>query len=71
MAEAYLRTFGGLEFDVESAGWSRASSIRTLSAPLRRKASTSRGKKTQDVFELYKAGQRYDYVITVCSKGSG
>ena len=26
------------------------------------------GKKTQDVFELYKAGRRYDYVITVCSK---
>ena len=26
------------------------------------------GKKTQDVFELYKAGRRDDYVITVCSR---
>ena len=26
------------------------------------------GKKTQGVFDLYKAGKRYDYVITVCSK---
>jgi arsenate reductase len=26
------------------------------------------GKTTQGVFELYKAGRRYDYVITVCSR---
>jgi arsenate reductase len=26
------------------------------------------GKKTQDVFDLFKAGRTYRYVITVCSK---
>jgi arsenate reductase len=26
------------------------------------------GKKTQDVFALYKAGRTYRYVITVCSR---
>lgn len=26
------------------------------------------GKKTQSVFDLYKAGRRYSYVVTVCSR---
>jgi arsenate reductase len=28
-------------------------------------------KQTRDVFELYKRGERYDYVITVCDRASG
>ena len=56
MAEAYLRKLGGLEFEVESAGLEPGK----LNPHVVRRPCGGRhrhlGKKTQGVFELYKAG---------------
>jgi arsenate reductase len=66
MAEALLKSIGGERFEVESAGIEPG----TLN-PLAVEAMADMGidisqKKTQSVFDLYKAGRLYTYVITVC-----
>ncbi len=68
MAEAYLRKLGGLEFEVESAGLEPGKLNPHVVRVLAEEGIDISGKKTQGVFDLYKAGKRYDYVITVCSK---
>jgi arsenate reductase (thioredoxin) len=68
MAEAYLRRFGGAEFEIESAGLEPGKLNPYVVRVLAEDGFDISGKKTQGVFDLYKAGRRYDYVITVCSK---
>jgi arsenate reductase (thioredoxin) len=68
MAESYLRRFGGQEFEVESAGLEPGKLNPYVVRSLAEDGIDISGKKTQDVFELYRAGRRYDYVITVCSR---
>jgi arsenate reductase len=71
MAEAFLNTLGGEKFFAESAGLEPG----TLN-PLVVKSMADAGidiseNKTNDVFEFFKEGKRYDYVITVCDEASG
>lgn len=68
MAEAYLRMYGGPEFEVESAGLEPGKLNPFVVRALSEDGIDISGKTTQGVFELYKAGRRYDYVITVCSR---
>ncbi len=68
MAEAFLKKFGGDKFEVESAGLEP----RTLN-PVVVKAMKEVGidisqNKTKSVFDFYKQGKQYDYVITVCDE---
>jgi arsenate reductase (thioredoxin) len=67
MAEAYLRLFGGDIFEVESAGLEPGKLNPFVVKALREEGIDISGKKTQDVFELFKAGRTFRYVITVCS----
>jgi arsenate reductase len=67
-AEAYLLRFGGAEFEVESAGLEPGKLNPYVVRALAEDGFDISGKKTQAVLDLYKAGRRYDYVITVCSK---
>ena len=64
MAESLLRHDGGERFDVESAG-TKASSVRpeaiAVMSELGIDISTRRSKNVDEF-----AGQRFDYVITVC-----
>lgn len=68
MAEAYLRAYADDLFEVESAGLEPG----TLN-PLVVRAMADDGidishKVPQGVFDLYRAGRTYAYVITVCSR---
>ena len=68
IAEAYFRKFGADLFQAESAGLEPGVLNPYVIRALREDGIDISGKKTQDVFELYKAGRTYTYVITVCSK---
>ncbi len=68
MAEAYLKKFGVGEFEVESAGLEPGKLNPYVVRALAEDGIDIAGKATQGVFDLYKAGRRYDYVITVCSR---
>jgi len=67
MAEAYFRAFGGDIFEVESAGLEPGKLNPFVVRALQEEGIDISGKETQDVFELFKAGRTYRYVITVCS----
>lgn len=71
MSEAFLNTLGGDKFSAESAGLEPG-----LLNPLVVKSMKEIGidisqNRTKDVFEFFKEGRRYDYVITVCDEASG
>ena len=66
MAEAYLNTFGGPEFEVESAGF-EPTSINTLVVEVMREDGIDLSAKgTQSVFELFQKGRVFTHVVTVC-----
>jgi arsenate reductase len=68
IAEAYLKKLGGDAFHVESAGLEPGTLNPYVVRALAEDGIDISSKKTQSVFDLYKAGRRYDYVVTVCSK---
>ena len=66
MAEALLRDMAGDAFDVESAGL-EPGRLNPLAVEAMRQAGIDiSGAKTQSVFDLFKAGRRFAYVISVC-----
>jgi arsenate reductase len=66
MSEAYLRHFAGDRLEVASAGF-EPTTINPLAIEVMKEEGIDiSGKKTQSVFELYKQGRLFDYVITVC-----
>jgi arsenate reductase (thioredoxin) len=68
MAEEYVRKFGADLFEVESAGLSPGTLNPYVVRALQEEGIDISGKKTRDVFALFKAGMTYRYVITVCSR---
>lgn len=70
MAEALLKNIAGDRFEVESAGLTPGN-LNPLAIEVMKEIGIDiSGNKTQGVFDLYKAGKRYHYVITVCDKGN-
>ena len=66
MSEAYLRKLAGDRFEVESGGF-EPTTINPLAVEAMKEEDIDiSGNKTNSVFELYKEGRLYDYVITVC-----
>ena len=66
MAEAFLRQLGGEEFEAESAGF-EPGEINPLVIDVMREVGIDISQKsTKSVFDLYKKGRLYSYVITVC-----
>ena len=71
MAEAFLRNFAGDAFEVESAGLEPAAEVNPLVVEVMREVGIDvSAKKPQSVFDLFKAGRIFNYVITVCDSGS-
>jgi len=68
MAEEYLRKFASDRFEVESAGLEPGTINPLVVEVLKEEGIDITGKKTNSVFEFYKEGRRYHFVITVCSK---
>ena len=68
MAEAFLNELGGDRFQVESAGFE----LGTLN-PMVVEAMGEIGidismKQTKEIFDLYRQGRSYSYVISVCDQ---
>jgi arsenate reductase len=68
MAEALLKHAAGDKFEVESAGL-EPGKLNPLAIEVMKEIDIDISKnKTKSVFDFYKQGKRYDYVITVCDE---
>jgi len=70
MAEELLRKIAGDRFDIESAGLEPGKLNPIVIEALKEEGIDITGKVTKAAFELYKNGNKYDYVITVCDEAS-
>ncbi len=70
MAEAYMKQLGGDKYEVESAGL-EAGKLNPYAVEVMNEDGIDISKnETNDVFEYYKEGRLYEYVITVCDEAS-
>jgi len=70
MAAAYLQQMGGDRFEVESAGLEPGTLNPLAVAAMRDVGIDISGNGTQSVFDLFKSGRRFQYVISVCDAAS-
>ncbi|MBF0202385.1 MAG: arsenate reductase ArsC [Desulfamplus sp.] len=67
IAEAYLNRFGGIRFEVSSAGMEPAERVHPLVIEVMKEEGIDlTDKRPQSAFELFKSGQLYNDVITLC-----
>ena len=70
MAEAYFKKYGGDKFFVESAGL-EAGKLNPLAVEVMKEDGIDiSNNQTNDVFEFFKEGRLYHYVVTVCDEAS-
>ena len=70
MAEAFLKQIAGDRFEVESAGL-EPGKLNPLAVEAMRMVGIDVGRNVlQSVFELFKSGKRFQYVISVCDEAS-
>ena len=70
MAEAYLNKFGGNQYHVESAGLEAGNLNPFAVKAMQEDGIDISNNKTKDVFEFFKEGRLYNYVVTVCDEAS-
>ena len=70
MAEAFLKHGGRDHFEAESAGLEPGTLNPLVVAAMREVGIDISKNKTKSVFELFKQGKLYRYVITVCDETS-
>lgn len=70
MAEELLRKYGGENFSVQSAGLEPGIVNPLAVEILKEEGIDIKGKQTQSVFDLFKNGKLFHYVITVCDEGN-
>jgi arsenate reductase len=71
MAEAWLKKLAGDRFEVESAGL-EPGTLNPLAVEAMAEVGIDISKnKTKSVFDFFKEGRFYSYVITVCDEASG
>lgn len=68
MAEAFLKKYGGDSFEVESAGLESGRLNPVVVGVMKEIGIDISQNKTKSVFDFYKQGKRYHYVITVCDE---
>ncbi len=68
MAEAFLNRLAGDRFIAESAGLEPGTLNPVVVEVMKEAGIDISGNKTKSVFDFYKQGKRYDYVITVCDE---
>lgn len=68
MAEAFLGHYGGEIFEVESAGLEPGKLNPVVVDAMKEIGIDISQNKTNSVFDFYKQGRVYDYVITVCDE---
>ena len=68
MAEALLNGIRGAQYDAQSAGLEQGT-LNPLVVEVMREAGLDISRnKTQAVFDVFKSGQLFTYVVTVCSE---
>lgn len=70
MAEALLNSIGGAAFQAESAGFEPGTLNPIVVTALKEIGIDISQAKTKSVFDLYKQGNMYQYVVTVCDESS-
>jgi arsenate reductase len=68
MAEAFLNQLGGDKFEAESAGLEPGELNPLVVKAMQEVGIDISGNKTKSVFDFYRQGRSYDYVITVCDE---
>jgi arsenate reductase len=68
MAEALLKQLGGDHFEAESAGFKPGTLNLVVVETLKEIGIDISQAKTKSVFDLYKQGRMYQYVVTVCDE---
>lgn len=68
MAEAWLNRICGELFEAQSAGLAPGTINPLVVRAMREMNIDLANKPTQEVFEVWKSGQIFQYVITVCSE---
>jgi len=66
MAEAYMKKFGSNYFDAESAGLEAGKLNPLAVAVMKEDGIDISASQTKDVFDFFKQGKIFQYVITVC-----
>lgn len=70
MAEAFLKKHGGSRFHVESAGL-EPGTLNPLVVEVMKEINIDiSASRTNSVFDFYKQGRLYDYVVTVCDESN-
>ncbi len=70
MAEAYLKKLGGDKFFAESAGL-EAGKLNPLAVEVMLEEGIDISKnQTKDVFDFFKEGKSFHYVVTVCDQAN-
>ena len=68
MAEAFLKQLAGDRFEVESAGL-EPGKLNPIAVEAMKEAGIDISQnKTKSVFDFFKQGKQYDYVVTVCDE---
>ena len=68
IAEAFLKKYGGDRFEVESAGLEPGKLNLVVVEVMKEIGIDISQNKTKSVFDFYKQGKQYDYVVTVCDE---
>lgn len=71
MAEAFLKVLGGDMFDVKSAGLEPGKLNPIVVDAMKEIGIDISGNQTKSVFDFYKNGALFNYVVTVCDETSG
>ncbi len=66
MAEAYLKKYGGIDFLPDSAGLEPGTLNPIVVEAMKEDGIDISNNLTKDVFEYFKQGKIFQYVITVC-----
>jgi arsenate reductase (thioredoxin) len=70
MAEAFLNSLAGGRFDAKSAGLEPGKLNPVIVEVMKEIGIDISGNKTKSVFDFYKKGERFDYVVTVCDEAA-
>jgi len=68
MAEAFLKDMAGDKFEAESAGLEPGKLSQLAVEAMKKVGIDISQNTTKSVFDLYKQGKLYNYVITVCDE---
>ena len=68
MAEAFLKQMAGDRFEVESAGLEPGKLNPVVVEVMKEVGIDISQNKTKSVFDFFKQGKQYDYVVTVCDE---